>query len=60
MAHRNAKLTVAGRELVVRRIVESGWPAVRVAEAMRISRATTCKWLARFRAEGQPGLEDRT
>ena len=34
MAHPRAKLTVAGRELVVRRIVEGGWPAVRVAEAM--------------------------
>ena len=60
MAHPRAKLTVAGRELVVRRIVEGGWPAVRVAEAMGISRATTYKWLARFRAEGQPGLEDRS
>src|SRR5438132_10356461 len=60
MAHRRAKLTVAGRELVVRRIVESGWPAVRAAEAMGISRATAYKWLARFRMEGQHGLEDRS
>jgi transposase InsO family protein len=60
MAHRRAKLTVAGRELVVRRILEGGWPAVRVAEAVGISRATAYKWLARFRAEGQPGLEDRS
>jgi len=60
MAHRRAKLTVAGRELVVRRIVEGGWPTVRVAEAMGISRATAYKWLARFRTEGQPGLEDRS
>ena len=60
MAHRRAKLTVAGRELVVRRIVADGWPAVRVAEAVGISRATTYKWLARFRTEGQPGLEDRS
>jgi leucine-zipper of insertion element IS481 len=29
MAHRRAKLTVAGRELVVHRILEAGWPAVR-------------------------------
>ncbi len=60
MAHRRAKLTVAGRELVVRRIVEGGWPAMRVAEAMGISRATAYKWLARFRTEGQPRLEDRS
>src|SRR5438445_5923955 len=58
MAHRRAKLTVAGRELVVRRIVEGGWPTVRVAEAMGISRATAYKWLAGFRTEGQPGLEE--
>ncbi len=60
MVRRRAKLTVAGRELVVRRIVEAGWPAVRVAEAMGISRATAYKWLARFRTEGQPRLEDRS
>jgi len=60
MVHRRAKLTVAGRELVVRRVLENGWPAVRVAEAMGISRATAYKWLGRFRAEGQVGLEDRS
>jgi hypothetical protein len=46
MAHRRAKLTVAGRELVVRRIVEGGWPAVRVAEAMGIrEQPRTSGWL---------------
>jgi transposase InsO family protein len=60
MAHPRAKLTVAGRELVVRRIVEDGWPAMRVAEAMGISRATAYEWLGRFRAEGLLGLADRS
>jgi transposase InsO family protein len=59
MAHRNARLTEFGRLLLVQRITELGWPPVRAAESLGVSRATAYKWLARYRAEGQAGLADR-
>ncbi len=59
MAHRRAKLTVFGRQLLVAR-VRAGWPVAQVAEQLGISRATAYKWVRRHRAEGDPGLEDRT
>ena len=59
MAHRNARLTEFGRLLLVQRITELGWPPAQAAESLGVSRATAYKWLARYRAEGQPGLADR-
>ena len=58
--HRRAKLTVTGRETLVRRVTEQGWPACRAAEAMGISRATAYKWVRRYRTEGPVGLIDRS
>jgi transposase InsO family protein len=60
VAHRRAKLTVAGRRLLVERVVEQGWPPVRAAEAQGVSLATVYKWLRRWRAEGLAGLADRS
>lgn len=59
MSHPAARLTVFGRQLLIGR-VEAGWPAAHVAEQLGISRATAYKWIRRFRAEGPPGLEDRS
>ncbi|WP_432753479.1 IS481 family transposase [Streptomyces sp. JL2001] len=59
MSHRNARLTVFGRRLLVER-VESGRPVAHVAAEMGISRATAHKWIRRWRAEGQAGLRDRS
>lgn len=59
-SHRRAKLTVEGRKTIVRRSLEEGWPACRIAEAMDVSRATVHKWLARYEAEGEAGLVDRS
>ncbi|CAL9357298.1 IS481 family transposase [Streptomyces sp. enrichment culture] len=58
MSHRNARLTVHGRRLLVER-VRSGRPVAHVAAEMGISRATAHKWLRRWRAEGEAGLHDR-
>ena len=55
MAHPRAKLTVAGRRLLVERMLERGWPPARAAEAQGVSVATAYKWLGRWRAEGWPG-----
>lgn len=57
--HKNAKLTPAGRALLVKRI-ESGEPAKVVARQMGVSRRTAYKWLGRYRSEGEAGLQDRS
>jgi transposase InsO family protein len=60
MLHRTAKLTPFGRRLLVDRVLVEGWPAATAAEMLGVSRATAYKWLRRYRAEGQAGLEDRS
>jgi transposase InsO family protein len=60
VAHPSARLSVFGRQLLVKRVVGDGWPVATVAEQFGISRATGYKWVRRYRAEGLPGLEDRS
>ncbi|MEU8972890.1 IS481 family transposase [Streptomyces monashensis] len=59
MSHRNARLTVHGRRLLVERVL-SGRPVAHVAAEMGISRPTAHKWVRRWRAEGDAGLADRS
>jgi hypothetical protein len=40
MAHPRARLNVFGRQLLVSRIDDQGWPVARTAESLGISRAT--------------------
>jgi transposase InsO family protein len=56
--HANAKTTPKSRQLLVERILE-GWDPGSAAEAVGVSRRTGMKWLARYRAEGLRGLQDR-
>jgi transposase InsO family protein len=58
--HRNAKLSVKGRELLVERIANAGWSLTQAAEAAGVSDRTAAKWLARYRSEGPEGLLDRS
>jgi transposase InsO family protein len=60
MAHRSARLSVFSRQLLVDRVVVLGKPAAMVAIELGVSRATAYKWLRRYRAEGAPGLLDRS
>ena len=60
MSHAKAKLTPAGRLLLVERIELEGWPPAHAAKMCGVSRATAYKWLARWRAEGIGGLKDRS
>lgn len=60
MAHGNARLTVHGRRLIVRRVREQGWPVAHAAKAMGVSRQCAHRWLARYDAEGDQGLRDRS
>ena len=45
LSHANAKLTLAGRKLIIERI-QAVWRQADVAEAQDVSRATVAKWLA--------------
>jgi len=58
-SHKNARLTVYGRELLVRRIVEDGLRAREAAQAAGVSVRTAYKWLRRYQEEGATGLHDR-
>lgn len=58
--HANAKTCVRSRLLLVQRIEEQNWPLMEAAEAAGISGRTASKWLARYRAEGEAGLRDRS
>ena len=60
MAKHRPRLNVFGRQLLVRRITDEGWPVAHAAEAVGVSRATAYKWLRRYRAEGEAGLLDRS
>ena len=59
-AHKNARMTVHGRALLVNRITVEGWRVADAAAAARVSVRTAYKWLARFRAGGERMLEDRS
>ena len=59
MSHANARLTVHGRLLIVER-ARHGWNQAHIAAAMGVSRRCVKRWLDRFHAEGEPGLQDRS
>ena len=59
MAHRNARLTVHGRLLIVQRR-QDGWKQADIAAAMGVSRKCVKTWIDRYEDEGLAGLEDRS
>ena len=59
MAHRNARLTLHGRRLLIQRVITDRRPVAHVVKELGVSRATGYKWLARWRTEGDAGLHDR-
>jgi transposase InsO family protein len=60
VSHRNARLTVHGRRLLVHRVRELGMPIAHVARAMGVSRQCAHRWVNRFDADGDAGLFDRS
>ena len=57
--HQNARLTPKGRALLVRRILAGETPPA-AAAAGGVSECTARRWLARYRSEGEAGLDDRS
>lgn len=59
-SHKHASLTPKGRALLVQRVRDLGWKVQDASDAARVSQRTGYKWLARFKAEGAAGLQDRS
>jgi transposase InsO family protein len=58
--HGNAALSLNGRRRLVRMVIEQGRSVAMAAEAAGVSERTCSKWVARYRALGEPGLLDRS
>jgi transposase InsO family protein len=58
--HENASLTPRGREALARSVVEQGLSNATAARRFNTTPKTVAKWVARFRAEGVVGLQDRS
>jgi transposase InsO family protein len=58
--HANAALSLRQRQRMVDRVIERGWLLTEAAEAAEVSERTCSKWVARYRAEGELGLLDRS
>jgi len=57
--HKNARLTPLGRERMVKMVLGGQTPQA-VSEAVGVCPRTVRKWVARYREEGPPGLQDRS
>lgn len=57
--HANARLTLRARRDIVELMIV-GFPVNEIAAQFSVSRQTVYKWWARWRAEGDPGLWDRS
>src|SRR5579862_499394 len=58
--HANAALSLKGRRELCRRVVERGQTLTEAAAAASVSVRCARKWVARYRAEGELGLLDRS
>jgi len=60
VSHRNARLTVHGRRLIVDRVLRQGRARAHVAAEMGVSRQCVSHWITRFLTEGDQGLHERS
>jgi transposase InsO family protein len=58
--HGNAALSLNGRRRMVLRVVERDWSIAQAAMAAEVSERTCSKGVGRYRAQGEPGLVDRS
>ena len=57
--HKNARLTLQSRALLVSRVLEDRWSVAEASRAFGVSERTEWKWLRRFREQGADGLHYR-
>lgn len=60
MSHANARLNPFGRALLIERVIGSRRPVSHVAKELGISRQCAHRWINRYLAEGDSGLDDRS
>lgn len=60
MSHANAVLTPRTRLRLARLIIDDGYPATIAAKMFMVSPVTARKWAARYRTEGDAGMQDRS
>jgi transposase len=60
VSHGNARLNLHGRLLLVDRVCRQRRPVSHVAKELGVSRQCAHRWVARFLAEGEAGLRDRS
>ena len=58
--HKNARLTLHGREALVKSVVHQGSTWNAAAAAFQVSARTAAKWVRRYREEGTAGLWDHS
>ncbi|MBM3667133.1 MAG: IS481 family transposase [Actinobacteria bacterium] len=58
--HANAAITLNQRRRLARRVVDDSWSLAEAATAAEVSERTAQKWSARYRAEGESGMFDRS
>jgi transposase len=58
--HPNARLTPRHRFNMVACVIDKGWSVESTADRFQVDAKTVRKWVARFRAEGAEGLQDRS
>ena len=58
--HANAALSLNKRRDLCQRVVLEDWTLTKAAEAAEVSVRCARKWVGRYRAEGEPGLLDRS
>jgi transposase InsO family protein len=58
--HKNARLTLIGREQMVLAVAENGLTKAAAARRFNTTPKTVGKWVRRFRQEGVSGLRDRS
>jgi transposase len=59
VTHRNARLSVYSRHLIIQRL-QQGYTQAATAATAGVSRCTVAKWARRYREQGISGLQDRT
>src|SRR5690606_9059497 len=60
VSHANAVLTPRTRIRLARLIIDSGYSVAAAAKTFMVSPVTARKWAARYRSEGEAGMQDRS